>query len=188
MFLPSAHRVELEVHCDDDRWIHLGSTESRHGLQPHLLILSVEVLQVRLGVQIFTPNGLFASLPDNFAAPAATGNMNSSPFCDLKKLLLHWFFEDKFLMRPNFPIVPDPQSEYLLSKFLPRSTHTQERFLAKLSCQIDEVLIDNVLDDIQPLHQKEIIALWVVLQIIFHKEFLRLSESFGHFEGSDSIP
>ena len=45
MVLPSAHRVELEVHCGDDS--HLESTRSRHGLQRHLLILSVETLQVR---------------------------------------------------------------------------------------------------------------------------------------------
>ena len=42
MFLPSARGVELEVHCDDDRASHLGSTQSRYGLQRHLLVLSVD--------------------------------------------------------------------------------------------------------------------------------------------------
>ena len=50
MFLTSAHRVELEVHCDDDRWSHLESTRSRHGRQRHLLIVSVEAFPVRLEV------------------------------------------------------------------------------------------------------------------------------------------
>ena len=50
MFLPSARGVELEVHCDDDRWSYLESTRSPHGLQRHLLILSVEALPVRLQV------------------------------------------------------------------------------------------------------------------------------------------
>ena len=31
-------------------------------------------------------------------------------------LLSHWFSDDRFLMRPSFPILPDPQSEYLLSR------------------------------------------------------------------------
>ena len=33
-------------------------------------------------------------------------------------------------------------SEHLLSKFPPRLTHSQERFLVILSCQIDEFLLD----------------------------------------------
>ena len=41
-------RVELEVHCDDDKKRHLEPTGSRHGLQRHLLILSVETLPVHL--------------------------------------------------------------------------------------------------------------------------------------------
>ena len=50
MFFLSAHRVELEVHCDDDKRSHLGSTQSLFGLQRHLLILPVETLPVRLEV------------------------------------------------------------------------------------------------------------------------------------------
>ena len=47
MFLPSAHRVEPEVHCDDDRWSHLGSTRSQYGLQRQVLILPVETLPIQ---------------------------------------------------------------------------------------------------------------------------------------------
>ena len=41
-FFHRARRVELEVHCDDDRWSHYGPTRRRHGHQHHLSILSVE--------------------------------------------------------------------------------------------------------------------------------------------------
>ena len=41
MFLLSAHKVELEVQCDDDRWNFLEQTKNLCGLQRHLLILSV---------------------------------------------------------------------------------------------------------------------------------------------------
>ena len=48
LFLPSAHRVELEAHCDDDKRNHLESTWSRHGLQSYVDFLSVETRPVRL--------------------------------------------------------------------------------------------------------------------------------------------
>ena len=50
MCLPSAHGVELEVHCDDDKGSHLESTRSRCELQRPLLILLVETLPVHLEV------------------------------------------------------------------------------------------------------------------------------------------
>ena len=50
MCLPSAHGVELEVHCDDDKGSHLESTRSRCELQRPLLILLVETLPVHLTV------------------------------------------------------------------------------------------------------------------------------------------
>ena len=51
--------------------------------------------------------------------------------------------------------------------------YTQERFLVKHFCQIDEVLIDLVLksDDDQPLLQQELLTLWMVLPIVLHQEF-----------------
>ena len=93
-------------------------------------------------------------------------------------LLSHWFFEDKFLMRPTFPPnLLNPLSEYLLSKFHPRSAESPERCQVILSCRIDEFLINLSVksNDIQPLLQKVLLVLWLVLQIIFHKEFSFLS-------------
>ena len=39
-----------------------------------------------------------------------------------QSFLLHWFFEERFLMRPCFPIPHCLRQEYLRSKFLPWST------------------------------------------------------------------
>ena len=39
MFLPSAHGIELVVHCDDDGWNHLEWTQSFSWIQRHLVIL-----------------------------------------------------------------------------------------------------------------------------------------------------
>ena len=93
------------------------------------------------------------SLPDIFFAVPSAGNMNSSSFFVILILLSRSFFEDKSLMRPTFPNLPNPQSDFLLSYFLRRSIHAQERNQVTLSCQIDEVLMDLALksDDIQPL-------------------------------------
>ena len=87
MILLSACKVELEVQCDDDKRSHLVSTKSLYVLQPHLLVLSVEALPTLLSSS--PPTASFrlgvvsrksSSLPDNFAVPSATGNMNTSPF------------------------------------------------------------------------------------------------------------
>ena len=68
-------------------------------------------------------------------------------------LLSRRFFGDKFLMHPTFPNLPDLLSEYILFKSLPRPAQTQKRLRVKLSCQIDEFLLDLSVksDDIQPL-------------------------------------
>ena len=80
-------------------------------------------------------------------------------------LISRWNFEDKFLMRPTFPNLPNPQSECLLSRFWPRLTHTQDRYQEIRSCQIGEDLIDLALksDDIHPLLQKEFRSYRVIL-------------------------
>ena len=90
------------------------------------------------------------SLPDNFAVLSANRNMNSSKTYSSGR---------NFLMRSTFPNLPNPQSEYLLSKFSTRSIHTQRRYQVILSCQIDEVLTNLALksDDIQPFVEKELI-------------------------------
>ena len=111
-------------------------------------------------------------------------------FFVLSILLSRWFFVDKFLMHPTFPNLLNPQSEDLLSKFPPRSTHTQERSWVILSCIIHEFLIDlsPEWDDIQKLLEKKLLALWIVLQIVFHSEFSRLPGGLKHFANSNSIP
>ena len=201
MFLPSARRVELEVHCDDDRWSHRESTRSRQVLQRHLLILSVETLPLRLEVFhwklrsfLFVPvfewvlgsRSLFLTILP-YHLPLRKMNFI---FFSISIPLSRWFFEDEFLTRPTFPILPNPQSEYFLSKFPPRSVHTQERYQAILSCRIDEVLINLALksEDTQPLMQKELLALGMVLQIVCHMEFSILPGGLGHFEDNNSIP
>ena len=67
--------------------------------------------------------------------------------------------------------------------------HTQERYQAILSCQIDEFCLDLSLksDDIQPMLQKDLLALPMALQIVFHTEFSNLPGGLGHFEDSNSI-
>ena len=88
-------------------------------------------------------------------------------------------------MRPSFPNLPGR-----LSKFTSRSIQTLQIFLVKLSCHIGDVLIDLALksDDIQPLHQKEPLALRRVFQSVFHTEFSRLPGGLRHFADSNSIP
>ena len=59
-----------------------------------------------------------------------------------------------------------------------------------LSCQIDEFLLDLSVksDDIQPLLQKVLLTLSVVLQIVYHKEFSLLPGVLGRFADNNSIP
>ena len=87
-------------------------------------------------------------------------------------LLLRWFFWDKFLMHPYLPILQCLLSEYLLSKFSPRSMHIPKIFLERLSYQIDEVLLGLVLksDGTRALLQTELLDLWMVLGIVFHRQ------------------
>ena len=64
------------------------------------------------------------------------------------------------------------------------------RYQVILSCQLDEVLIDLALksDDFQPLLQKELLVLSMVLQIVFEKEFVLLPGGLGHCADSNGIP
>ena len=111
---------------------------------------SIFTVCFRLGVG--SRNSL--SLPNNLAAPSAIGNMNSSPFCEtntsfaliLSSLTNFWCVQ-------FFQIFQIHNLKRLLSKFTPRSIHTQERYQVIRSCQIGEVLIDLALKSggIQPL-------------------------------------
>ena len=60
----------------------------------------------------------------------------------------------------------------------------------KLSCQIGGALTGLVKksDNIQPLLQKELLCLEMVLRIAFHKEFSHLPRGLGHIANSSSIP
>ena len=186
---PSARKVALEVHCDDDRWSHLGSTRSRHGLQRHLWILSVETLTDHHKVLCWDLRSL-RLVP---ASEWVLGNRSLFLTILLKKTC-KWeneFVWSIFLSRhPNFPNLPDLLSEYLLSKFSPRPTHSQEGFLVIFSYQIDEFLLDLSVksNDVQQMLEKVLLALWMVLQIFFHMEFSRLPRGLGHFADSNSIP
>ena len=46
------------------------------------------------------------------------------------------------MMHPIFPNFLDLLSDVLLSKFHPRLTRSQERFLVILSCQMGEFMLD----------------------------------------------
>ena len=75
--------------------------------------------------------------------------------CCYQYFLSRWFSEDKYLMGPTFPHIPELLSEHLLSEFSPRLAHSQERFLVILSFQIDVFLLGLLekTGDIQPLSQ-----------------------------------
>ena len=128
------------------------------------------------------------SLPYNFVSPSVIG-MNSSSFV-WSTLPLLWFFEGKYLTHPSFPNLPCLPSKHVLSKFSPRSAHIRERFLAILSCQIDELSSDLLVktDDIRPSLQKVSLALWMVLQIVFRTVFSHLSRGLGQFADNNGIP
>ena len=72
MLLLVAHRVELEVPYDDDRWCHRESTRSLSKLQRHLLIL---------WSRLWVGSRTSWSLPNSFDVPSATGKMKCSPLC-----------------------------------------------------------------------------------------------------------
>ena len=128
MFLLWAHGVELQVHRDGEKWNHLEKTKNLFGLQRHLLILSVGALQIRHEALHWDLHSLrFVSTSEwvlgirslfwtIFLYHLQLGIWTPLPF--VRSILLsHWFFEDKFLMRQNFPILQYLLSQCLLSKF-----------------------------------------------------------------------
>ena len=72
----------------------------------------------------------------------------------------------------------------------PAIRHILERYLVRLSYQIDEVLLDLWLtsDNIRPLLPTKWLVLWMILHIAFHKEFSRLPGGLRHFADSSGIP
>ena len=158
---------------------------------------------LKFSTEIFTPYGWlppqsgfseFVVSSEQFCCTTCYWGNEMSPIF-FSFLCYQFFFRvdssrNKFPMRPTFPTLPDPQSEHLLSKFSQRSAHSRERFLVKLSCQIGEGFIGIALKwiGIQPLIQKELLVLWMVLRIVFHREFSRLPGGLVHFADSNSIP
>ena len=89
--------------------------------------------------------------------------------CVISMLLSRWFSEDKYLLHPTFPVLPD----LLQNISFPHST----RDLCtpkKDSRQIDDLLLKS--GDIQPLLQKELLT-----------EFPRLPRGLGHVADKNSI-
>ena len=102
-------------------------------------------------------------------------------------LLPHWFSEDKFLIRPSFPIPWYPQSWCLFSKFLPRSMHTKDRFSVKRSCKFLWSLDGSRVEIgwYSTIAPKGLLALWMVLHTVFHWDFPICQEVFAD---NNSIP
>ena len=163
--LPSARRVELEVHCDDDRWSHLQSTKKigtgfsvicwfcRFRLSPFALNFSTD---------IFTPYKLFP-LYSGYSEFVVSPWPLCCTICDGEYefiIFLSDQYDSSRLMCPTFPDLPHLPSEYLLSKLSPRSAHSPEWFLVILSCQIDEFSPDLSVktDDLQTIAPKGIIG------------------------------
>ena len=197
----SVHGVELEVDCDDDEESHLESTRSRHGFHRHLFILSIEALPVRLVVLHWDllslrlvpayerVRGIRSLSLTILLFHLLPGIWIQSPF--VKSIhLSRWFFEDWFLMLPNSPTLPIPQSEYLLSKFHtainwhPRKI-TCNTFLKNWCILIN---LSATLHDVKSLLHKEFLALAMILHIVFRTEFSLLPRSLGHFADSNTIP
>ena len=123
----------------------------------------------RLGVG----SGNSWSLPGTFAVPSSTENVNSSSFCVINTSFALIFSRVNFGCVQILYTLRCRQSGCLLSKFLPRSMHTQEISLVRLLCHIDEVWIYHVMrsDDTQSLLRMVLLVLWMVLRIVFHGDF-----------------
>ena len=125
----------------------LGSTKRLSGLQHHLSILSVEDLPVRLEVLHWDLRSLQV-VPASEWVLGIRGLFLTILLCHLQMgtcihhlfvwsvFLSRWFFEDKFPMRPSFPILECLQPDFLFSKFTPRLMQKGkicwQNFLAKL--------------------------------------------------------
>ena len=191
-------QFEPEFHCDDDRWSHLGSTKKSARESPSSVV-SVGSDSPVFSTEILAPYGLAPALD---WIPGIRSLFLTILLYHLQMgiwihhllvwsgSLSRWVFEDEHLMRRTFPNIPCLPPEYLLSKFSPRSAHSQERLLALLSCQIDELLFDILekSDDIQLEIRTVLLYLWMTLQIVFHVVFSHHPGGLGCFAESKSIP
>ena len=199
MFLLSTRKVDSEVHCVDDWWSLLGLTKSR--LQRYLWLVSVETLPVHREVLCWNLRSLrlipvlewvlgIRSLFLTILLYHLQMGIWIHHLFVWSILLSRWFVEDKSQMQRIFPNLPDLLSVGLLSRFLPRLTHSQVSFLITRSFQIDEFLLGLLekSDAIQLVLQTILLDLWMFLQIVFHNELSNLSRGLGHVADSNSIP
>ena len=70
--------------------------------------------------------GLHSSLPDNFAVPSATVNMNSSSFCVINTSFALILRRTDFRRVHVFPAPQRLRPSYLLAKFTPRTMHVYQ--------------------------------------------------------------
>ena len=160
-------------------WIYLGS--------PWSSLLKSSLLTV--GSRLGAGSRNLLSLPDNFVHHLQMGTWIQQLFV-WSVLVSRCFVEDKCLLHPTFPNLPGLLSKYLLSKFLPRSAHSQERFLEVLSCQIDEFFPDLSWSRMIFNHcsKRNYWPFEMVFLIVFHFAFSRRQGGVGRFADSNSIP
>ena len=99
MFLLSAHRVQLEVHCDGDRWSLIESFKNRHGLQSHLQVGYVETLPVRLEILpwgFLSPYGLIPPW-SGFSEFVVSSWQFCCTICELENKFV-FFLTDQYLL------------------------------------------------------------------------------------------
>ena len=126
---PSSNKVFS--YCGDDRWSHLGLTNSRHGLQRHHWVQSVETrFTMKFSADIFASLRLVPALEEVLGIRSLfltillyhllLGLWILLPFMTLT-LLSHWLFEDKFL-------ISDEQSFFVRS-ILPSCWFFEDEYL-----------------------------------------------------------
>ena len=138
MILLSARTIELSFQYEDDNSI--SSNRPKVILSFSVIFcffkLKLSPIALRLSAEVLSHNGGFpsqsvflefvVSLFDSFAEPCARRNTNYPSLWEIKTSFafsLLGYISDA----SNFPNLPNPQSQSLLSKFTPRSIQTQER-------------------------------------------------------------
>ena len=113
--------------------------------------------------------------------------MNSSPLCDINTsfALILQGHTSKFPNSSRSAIRKSPFQILPAINVYPRKIPGKTLLPKLLKSWIVLVLKSG---DIQPLLQKKLLALRMVLQLVFHKEFSLLPSGLGHFAGSNSIP
>ena len=178
----------------------LLQTQSLHGLQRHLIVLSVEALPIRLEFFYWDLHSL-RSVP---ALQWVSGFVVCPwPFC---YTICYWQSKFFSLLWDQYFFCIDTSridlwcvhflqvfqiSDQNMSfpKFSPRSMHVQEILPVRLSCQIGQVWIDLLFKsgNIRPLLRTEWWVLCKVLRIVLHREFSHPPRGPGCFADRISI-